>query len=41
MNLVVGKNGIWFTGRLGDLITLLSDYPPETTLAEFIRLNLH
>ncbi|HQA08250.1 MAG TPA: hypothetical protein PLM20_08765 [Syntrophomonadaceae bacterium] len=41
MSLVVGKSGFWFTGPIGDLITLLSAYPPETTLAEFIRLNLH
>lgn len=41
MNLVIGKSGFCFMGRLGDLITLLSDYPPDTTLAEFIRLNLH
>lgn len=41
MNLLVGKSGFWFMGRLDDLITLLSDYPPDTTLAEFIRLNLH
>jgi hypothetical protein len=41
MSLWVGKSGFWFTGRLDDLITLLSGYPPGTTLAEFIRLNLH
>jgi hypothetical protein len=41
MNLVIGKSGFRFRGRLGDLITLLSGYPPDTTLAEFIRLNLH
>ncbi|HOQ09099.1 MAG TPA: hypothetical protein PLG09_03120 [Syntrophomonadaceae bacterium] len=41
MNLIVGKSGFWFIGRMDDLITLLSAYPPETTLADFIRLNLH
>jgi len=41
VNLLIAKNGFWFNGDLTDLITLLANYPPDTTLAEFIRLNLH
>ncbi|HZK44534.1 MAG TPA: hypothetical protein VFC73_09675 [Syntrophomonadaceae bacterium] len=41
MNLVVQKNKIVFVGKVGDIINIFTSYPGETTLLEFIRLNLN
>jgi hypothetical protein len=41
MNLIVGRQGFWFRGDMKELLSLLADYPPETTLADFLRWRLH
>ncbi len=41
MNMVVQNNRIIIIGRLPDIINLFASYPKETTLREFINLNLH
>jgi len=41
LNYVVQHSGLYFYGRFQDLLNILSGYPPETTLKEFINLNLN
>lgn len=41
MLFLVNHNGFHFYGKFQDLLTILSAYGPETTLQEFIKLNLN
>lgn len=41
MELIVQNQAIYFYGKIKDLPDMLSDYPPELTLLEFIRMQLN
>lgn len=41
MEMIVQKQAIYFYGKIKDLPGLLTAYPPELTLLEFIRLQLN
>lgn len=41
MQFIVGIQSISFIGQVKDIVNIFNDYPPETTLKEFIKLNLH
>ena len=41
MYLAIHKNGFSLTGKVKDLKKLLSGWPGEMTLLDFIRLNIH
>lgn len=41
MELLVQKNGIYFIGKVKDLISALANYPPQLTLQDLIRLKLN
>jgi len=41
MEITVQKKSIYFCGQFRDLINILSGYPPETTLDDFIKLHLN
>lgn len=41
MNLIIGRQGFWFRGDMKELLSLLANYPPETTLVDFLRWQLH
>lgn len=40
MELLVFKKGFLFAGTWQDLLGIMADYPPQTTLKDFIQLNL-
>ncbi|MEQ8201722.1 MAG: hypothetical protein ABRQ24_09930 [Syntrophomonadaceae bacterium] len=40
MELLVHEKGFSFAGGWQDLFDLLADYPPETTLRDFVRCRL-
>jgi hypothetical protein len=41
MQILFQKNGLWFCGTIKDLIDYLGQYPPETTLDDLIKTQLH
>jgi len=41
MEMIVQKQAIYFYGKIKDLSNILTGYPPELTLLEFIRLQLN
>lgn len=41
MEILIRQQGIYFYGQVKDILNILSEYPPEITLKEFINLRLH
>jgi hypothetical protein len=41
MKILIDEQSIYFSGLVKDILNILSDYPPETTLKEYIRLHLN
>ncbi|MGI5879266.1 MAG: hypothetical protein ACOX6L_01550 [Syntrophomonadaceae bacterium] len=41
MYISVNPQGFLLIGSLSDLQSLIKQYPPDTTLRDFLRLNLH
>lgn len=41
MSLIFESNKIIFIGQVKDILNIFANYPPELTLQEFIRLNIH
>ncbi|MEA4923918.1 MAG: hypothetical protein VB084_01295 [Syntrophomonadaceae bacterium] len=41
MKFRVNQNGFYFYGPIQELLHILANYPPQTTLLEFVRLNLN
>jgi hypothetical protein len=41
MEMTVQINSVYFWGQVKDLTDFLSAWPPELTLAEFIRLQMN
>ncbi len=41
MEMIVQNQSIYFYGKIKDLPGILTGYPPELTLLEFIRLKLN
>jgi hypothetical protein len=41
MEIVVQEKSVYFCGKVKDILKMLSDYPPDTTLKEYIRLHLN
>ncbi len=40
MEMIVQRKSVYFCGKIKDLPVMLAAYPPETTLLEFIQLQL-
>ncbi|MDD4172210.1 MAG: hypothetical protein PHQ94_08220 [Syntrophomonas sp.] len=40
MELLVYQKGFCFSGPWQDLMNILSAYPPETTLQDFVKIRL-
>ena len=41
MEILVQQQGLYFYGQVKDILNILSGYPPEITLREFINLRLN
>lgn len=41
MKLFTNIKGFCFIGKVTELKNIFQNYPPETTLHDFIRFNLH
>lgn len=41
MKLLIQKQGICFFGKAKELTHIFVDFPPETTLLQFINMHLH
>jgi len=41
MEFLVQNKSLYFNGQFKDLLKILSGYPPETTLNDFIKLHLN
>ncbi len=41
MELFVHQTGFYWGGQWQDLVEILSAYPPETTLRDFIKLHFN
>ncbi|MDD3853290.1 MAG: hypothetical protein PHD40_06515 [Syntrophomonadaceae bacterium] len=41
MYISITPQGFFLSGTLSDLQDLIKQYSPETTLRDFLRLNLH
>jgi hypothetical protein len=41
MEFSVQNKSVYFSGQFKDLLEILSGYPPNTTLSEFIKLHLN
>lgn len=41
MQMIIQADRFTYVGKVKDIVSLFSDYPGDTTLAEFLRLNLN
>jgi len=41
MAILIQQQSVYFCGQVKDILNILSNYPPETTLQEFIKLHLN
>jgi hypothetical protein len=39
--MMVTQNQVLFVGQVKDILTLFADYPPSTTLLEYINMKLN